>query len=86
MKPVPSFPVQELAKSTPYPRSEAVSQLPRRACAQQLAHHQAQVKSSHMDQLSLEDVFVSAQMAAPQSSGFVAVRKASFQQFAASPE
>jgi len=42
----------------------SVFQLPWRARAQQLAHHQTQVEGAHMSQLPLENVLSAAQVAA----------------------
>ena len=41
----------------------AVSQLPRRSRTQQLAQDQAQVERAHVDQLPLQNILASAQMA-----------------------
>ena len=59
-------------------RSEAVSQLTRRARSQQLAHHEAQVEGADMDQLTLQYVPVPAQMCAPHAAGFVAMCETAF--------
>ena len=67
------------------PLAEVV-QLPRRAGAEQLAEDQAQIESSHVDQLPLEDVVVLAQMRAPHAAGVVAVREAAFYELAAPSE
>ena len=57
--------------------------LPRRACAQQFAEDEAQIKPGHMDQLPFEDVVVLEQMRAPHASGVVAVCEAAFHQLTA---
>src|ERR1039458_9548587 len=52
-------------KQRPQEQNQALSQvvpLPQSAGAQQTAEDQAQIERSHMDQLSLEDVVVFAQM------------------------
>jgi hypothetical protein len=43
----------EQQKNTHNQPAEAVSQLPRRACTQQLTQNQAQVERANMNQLSL---------------------------------
>ena len=63
--------------------SAAVDPLPRRAGAEQLAEDQAQIESGDMNELSLEDVIVLAQMGAPHASGVVAMCEAAFYQLAA---
>src|ERR1700676_5559471 len=64
--------------------SAQVDPLPRSARAQQAAEDQAQIEPCNVDQLTLEDVVMFPQMSAPHTSGVVAVRKATFHQFAAS--
>ena len=61
---------QELQKQLPRP----VLQLPRRTRSQHLSQNQAQVEPAHVDQLPLQNIFVSAQMAAPQPARFVTMR------------
>jgi hypothetical protein len=61
----------------------AVFQLARRTRSQQLAQNQAQVERSDMDQLPLQNVLPSSEMAAPHAARLVAVRKAAFDQLAA---
>src|SRR6266446_8899300 len=56
--------------------SSSVLPLPRRARTQQFAQDQAQIERAYMDQLPLQNVFVSAQMATPHPSRLVAVREA----------
>ena len=56
----------------------AVLPLPWRARAHQLAQDQAQVEGSHVDQLPLQNVIVSAQVGAPHPAGVIAMRKAAF--------
>src|ERR1035441_768370 len=63
-----------------------VFQLARRARTQQLAQDQAQVEPAHMDQLPLQNVFVSAQMATPHPARLVAVREAALDELAAPPQ
>jgi hypothetical protein len=63
-----------------------VSQFARRARTQQLAQDQAQIERAHMDQLPLQNVFVSAQMTTPHPSRLVAVREAALDQLAAPPQ
>jgi hypothetical protein len=58
--------------------AEAVSQLLRRARTQHLAHYQTQVEASHVDQLPLQNVLVTAQMGSPHAAGFIAMREAAF--------
>jgi predicted RNA methylase len=53
-----------------------VVQLARRARTQQFAQDQAQIERAHVDQLPLQNVFVSAQMATPHPARLVAVREA----------
>ena len=64
-------------------QSTEVVPLPRGACAQQAAEDQAQIESCNVDQLTLEDIVMLAQMRAPHAAGVVAVREAAFHQFAA---
>jgi hypothetical protein len=66
--------------------SAEVDPLPRRAGAQQLAKDQAQIESSDMNELPLEDVVVLTQMSAPHASSVVAVREAAFYELAAPSE
>ena len=61
----------------------AVSQLARRACAQQLPQDQAQIERAHMHQLPFQNVFPSPQMAAPHPARLVAVRETALDEFAA---
>ncbi|MHB1954419.1 MAG: hypothetical protein ACYDC6_16205 [Acidobacteriaceae bacterium] len=53
----------------------AVSQLSRRARSQQLAENQTQVEGANIDQLPLENIFLSAQRAASHATSFIAVGK-----------
>jgi hypothetical protein len=66
--------------------SEAVSPLPRRTRTQPLAQDQTQVEGSHVDQLPLQNVLVSAQVRAPHAAGIVAMGEAAFNQLAAPPQ
>jgi len=61
----------------------AVFQLAWRTRSQQLAQNQTQVERSDMDQLPLQNVLSSSQMAAPHAARLVAVREAAFDQLAA---
>src|SRR5438309_2169359 len=61
---------------------EAVSQLPRSACADQRTENQAEIECADVNQLPLEDVLVSAQMSSPHSSGIVTMREAPLDQLA----
>jgi len=72
---------QELQKQLLRP----VFQLPRRTRSQHLSQNQAQVEPAHVDQLPLQNIFVSAQMAAPQPARFVTMREATLDQLAAPP-
>ena len=63
-------------------RSTLVVPFARSASAQHAAENEAQVESSHMDQLPLEDVLVPAQMSSPHSSGIVTMREAPLDQLA----
>src|ERR1039458_2065661 len=63
-----------------------VFQLPWRARTQQFAQDQAQVERADMDQLPLQNVFVSAQMATPHAARLVAVRETALDQLAAPPQ
>src|SRR3974390_2518464 len=85
-KPVVSIPTREQIKNLQNARAKAVSQLARRARTQQLAQDQAQVEGANMNQLPLQNVVPSAQVAAPQPAGLVTVRKAAFHQLATSPQ
>ncbi len=58
--------------------STHVVPLPRGACSQQAAEDQAQIESCNVDQLTLEDIVVLAQMRAPHAAGVVTVREAAF--------
>jgi hypothetical protein len=78
--PIPAGEQPEDPQSQPYC---PVFQLPWCASAQDYAQDQTQDKCSHMDQLPLEDVLSSAQMAAPQADRFVAVGEAALHQFTA---
>src|SRR5665213_1594815 len=64
----------------------SVFQLSWRACAQQLAQDQAQVEPADMNQLPLQDILPSAQVAPPHAAGLVAVGEAALHQFAAPSE
>jgi hypothetical protein len=66
-------------------RRTQVSQLSRGARAQEFAQDQAQIERAHVDQLPLQNVFVSAQMATPHAARLVAVREAALHQLAAPP-
>ena len=81
-----SIPTREQQKDLQNARAQAVSQLSRRARTQQLAQNQAQVEGADMNQLPLQDVVPSAQVAAPQAAGFVAMCEAAFHQLATSPQ
>ena len=81
-----SIPTREPQKDWQNVLAKAVSQLSRRARTQQLAQDQAQVESTHMNQLSLQNVVSSAQVAAPQAARLVAVREAAFDELAAPPQ
>src|SRR5271157_2891712 len=85
-KPVVSLPSREQQKGLQNVRARAVSQLSRRARAQQLAQDQAQVERADVNQLPLQDVVSSAQLAAPHTTGFVAVREAALDELAAPPQ
>src|ERR1019366_8393696 len=63
-----------------------VFQLARRARAQPFAQDQAQIERAHVDQLPLQNVFVSAQMATPHPARLVAVREAALDELAAPPQ
>ena len=67
-------------------RAKAVSQLSRRARTQQLAQDQAQVECADMNQLPLQDVVPSPQVAAPHPTRLVAVREAALDELAAPPQ
>ena len=60
-----------------------VFQFPWRARTQQFAQDQAQVECADMDQLPLQNVFVSAQMATPHAARLVAVRETALDQLPA---
>jgi hypothetical protein len=79
LEPIRTFPTREQQIHNKNEHATAVLPFPRRACAQQLAQNQAQIERAHMDQLPLENVFVSAQMAASHSTRLVAVREAADQ-------
>ena len=81
-----SIPTREQQKDLQNARAQAVSQLSRRACTQQLAQNQAQVEGADMNQLPLQDVVPSAQVAAPQAAGLVTVREAALDELAAPPQ
>ena len=83
LEPIRTFPAREQQISKQNKHATKVLPLPRRACTQQLAQNQAQIERAHMDQLPLENVFVSAQMAAPQSARFVTMREAALDQLGA---
>ena len=88
-EPIPAFPAYEPKRNEQNEQKEhvsAVSPLPWRARTQQLAKDQAQVKGSHVDQLSLKNIFVAAQVRAPHATGVIAMGKAAFHQFAAPAE
>ena len=74
---------QEEAQNQP---SGAVLPLSRRARAEQLAQNQAQVERADMNQLPLQNVLPSSQVAAPHAARFIAMREAAFHQLAAPPE
>ena len=74
---------QEEAQNQP---SGAVLPLSRRAHAEQLAQNQAQVERADMNQLPLQNVLPSSQVAAPHAARFIAMREAAFHQLAAPPE
>ena len=61
---------------------EAVSQLPRSACADQRTKNQAEIECSDVNQLPLEDVLVASQMSSPHSPGIVTMREAPLDQLA----
>jgi hypothetical protein len=63
-----------------------VFQLARRARTQQLAQNQAQVERAHVDQLPLQNVVPSAQMATPHPARFVTMCEAALDQLAAPPQ
>src|ERR1039458_7096047 len=75
---------QKAQKSGKY-LPNTVFQLPWRARTQQFAQDQAQVECADMDQLPLQNVFVSAQMATPHAARLVAVRETALDQLAAPP-
>ena len=79
-------PAQEQPRNKKNKQASAVSPLPRRARAHLLAQDEAQVEGSHVDQLPLQNVLVSAQVGAPHATRVVAMRKAAFHQFAAPPQ
>ena len=54
--------------------------------AQQLAQDQTQIERAHMHQLPLQNVLLSAQMAAPHRARFVIVRETKYDEFAAPPQ
>src|SRR5271165_5476606 len=66
--------------------AKAVSQLSRRARTQQLAQDQAQVERADMNQVPLQDVVSSAQVAAPHPTRLVAMREAALDELAAPPQ
>jgi hypothetical protein len=67
-------------------QASAVSPLPRRARAHQLEQDKAQVEGSHVDQLPLQNVLVSAQVGVPHATRVVEMRKATFHELAAPPQ
>src|SRR6516164_236143 len=80
------YAAQEQQRNKKNKQASAVSPLPRRARSHQLAQDEAQVESSHVDQLPLQNVIVSAQVGAPHAARVVAMRKAAFHQLAAPPQ
>ena len=80
------MPTREQQKDLQNARAKAVSQLSRRARTQQLAQDQAQVERADVNQLPLQDVVPSPQVAAPHPTRLVAVREATLDQFAAPPQ
>src|SRR5271157_2635313 len=82
-KPVVSLPSREQQQGLQNVRARAVSQLSRRARTQQLAQDQAQVERADVNQLPLQDVVPSPQVAAPHPARLVAVREAALDQLAA---
>ena len=85
-KPVLTIPVREQQKNAYHEPAKTISQFSWRARTQQLAQDQAQVERAHMNQLPLQNVFASAQMATSHPTGLVAVREAALDQLAAPPE
>jgi hypothetical protein len=62
-----------------------ISPFSRGTRSQQAAEDQAQIERADMKQQSLEDVLMPAQMGPSHSTGIVAMREASLDQFAALP-
>ena len=81
-----TIPTQKPQKESQHACAQAVSQLSRRARPQHLAQDQAQIEGTHVDQLPFQDVLVSAQVSTPQTTRFIAVRKAAFHQLATPSE
>ena len=66
-------------------RRPTVSQLPWGTRSQQAAEDQAQIERADVNQQSLENVLMPAQMGPSHSTGIVAMREASLDQFTALP-
>src|ERR1039458_815813 len=75
-EPISMLPAREQAINEQKKQATTIFPLPRRARTQQLAQDQAQVEGSHVDQLPLQNVLVSAQMGASHTTCLVAVGKA----------
>ena len=58
----------------------------RRADPNQLSHEQSEIEASRVNQQSLQNVRVAAQVHAAHPTGFVEMRKGSFQALAAAPQ
>jgi hypothetical protein len=81
-----TIPVREQQTNAYHEPAQAISQFPWRARSQQLAQDQAQVERAHMNQLSLQHVVASAQMATSHPTRLVAVREAALHQLAPPPQ
>ena len=66
-----AIPTQEPQKESKDTFAEAVFQLSRRSCTQHLAQDQAQIEGSHMNQLPLQNVLVSAQVSASHATRLI---------------
>lgn len=89
IRPAETFITNEQNEQSQKQRTElltAVSPLPRRADAQQLAEDQAEIEPGHMNQQPLENVVMFSQVRTPHPTRVVAVREAAFYQLTASSE